>query len=176
MNLTAADPDQRSTIIWISPASLLAHSNLLIGHFIMNDTTDAKGTQSANNLKILYYVSLFWSREQQRLPHNHSHHTFRVLRGARKRSPRLGKSTNPRITVHGRQHQARLLVLCINDSSPTEFTTFKEFQRTFRGDIVYGVFSSIHIQLVETNHHKPSRWFLRNLEKTCWSMRPMGNR
>lgn len=36
----------------------------------------------------------------------------------------------------------RLLVLCVNDSSPTEFTSVKEFQRTFRGDIVYGVFSA----------------------------------
>lgn len=61
VSLTAADPDQLSTIIWMSPASLWAHSNLLIGHFIMNDTTDTKRTQSANSMKILY-VSLFWSR------------------------------------------------------------------------------------------------------------------
>ena len=30
-----------------------------------------------------------------------------------------------------------VLVLCVNDSSPTEFITFKEFQRTFRGDMVH---------------------------------------
>lgn len=43
----------------------------------------------------------------------------------------------------------RVLVLCVNDFLPTEFTTLKKFQRTFRGDIVFSLYTPVQFVTVQ---------------------------
>lgn len=133
----------------VSRASPWAYSNLLIDHLIINDIADANRTQSANSMKIhsLSMFSLVCTENQQRLPHTATIHVECFV--ARAKIAQVGEILEYPHNELSMEDNIRVLVLCVNGSSPTEFTTLKEFQRTFRGDIVFSLYTQVQFVTVQ---------------------------
>lgn len=95
----------------------------------------------------LNMFSLVCTENQQRLPHTTTIHVECFV--ARAKIAQVGEILEYPHNELSMEDNIRVLVLCVNDSSPTEFTTLKESQRTFREDIVFSLYTQVQFVTVQ---------------------------
>lgn len=138
-----ADPHNRAPEHGLSRASPWAHSNLLIDHFIINDIADANRTQSAKSMKIhslsMFPLSVQGISNAYHITTATIHAEYFVAHAKVAQVRQILEYPHKELSM---EDNIRVLVLCVNDFSPTDFTTLKKFQRTFHGNLVYGLFSA----------------------------------